>query len=337
MGLDEWYYYILTLGLSTVLELTAPCTKSDASVFILASQNGWANWTPPMFGGTRRNFLKEAASRVYEDKIACTYAENSNKDVQRALSKQRIQKHISELRQRKNSGERLNVVTMSQERPISEWEGVINNLTRPLPIPTSGNNLVSHIPSLHSANLSVSMTEPAPVRTPSPLPRPQSPPRRIVAQPLLPTPPPSTVPSTRDRSSLALSDTHPGFRQSRSGNIPEMPRLDEHPAFAHLRNMSEEVDHQSNPGSAPASSATNSQSHSQRSSPSLDSHSAFQQHPVQRMVQDFGPAENTVDRAVYRIVEMGFTPEQARQALRRTDLGDGLRVDRAVELLLREM
>lgn len=44
-----------------------------------------------------------------------------------------------------------------------------------------------------------------------------------------------------------------------------------------------------------------------------------------------------MDRAVYRIVDMGFTPEQARQALRRTDLGDGLRVDRAVELLLREL
>ncbi|KAL5393636.1 hypothetical protein PMIN02_005745 [Paraphaeosphaeria minitans] len=336
--LDEWYYYLLTLGLSTILELTAPCTKADASVFILASQNGWANWNPPMFGGTRRNFLKEAASRVYEDKIACTYAENSNKDVQRALSKQRIQKHISELRHRKNSGERLNIVRMSQERPMSEWDGVINNLTRPLPIPTSGNNLVSHIPSLHSANLSISAPELPRARAPPPLPRPQSLPRRIVAQPLLPTPPPSTVPSTRDRSSVALSDTHPASRQSRSGNIPEMPRLDEHPAFVnHMQRVSNEFDHKSSPISAPESSAANSHTHSQRSSPSLDSHSAFQQHPVQRMVQDLGPVENTVDRAVYRIVEMGFTPEQARQALRRTDLGDGLRVDRAVELLLREM
>jgi len=54
------------------------------------------------------------------------------------------------------------------------------------------------------------------------------------------------------------------------------------------------------------------------------------------MMHDDGCIENTVDRAIYRIVEMGFTPEQARQALRKTDLGDGLRVDRAVELLLRE-
>lgn len=288
-----------------------------------------------MFGGTRRNFLKEAASRVYEDKVASTYAENSNRDVQRALSKQRIQKHISELRHRKNSGERLDVVKMSQERPMSEWEGVINNLTRPLPNPhTPSNNLVSHIPSLHSGNSllkspAMVIPEHTQARTPSPLARPQTPPRRIVAQPLLPSPPPSTVPSTRDRSSLALSDTHPAFRRS---DVPEMPRLEEHPAFEHhMRNLSHNS-HASNP----PSSATHSASHSQRSSPSLDSHSAFQQHPLQRDIQDI-PVENTVDRAVYRIVEMGFTPEQARQALRKTDLGDGLRVDRAVELLLREL
>lgn len=304
-------------------------------MFILASQHGWANWQPLQFGGTRRNFLKEAASRVYEDKIACTYAENSNKDVQRALSKQRIQKHISELRHRKNSFERLDVARMSQERPVSEFEGVINNLTRPLPTPIPSSNIVSHIPSLHSRNLSVATSEAA--HTPLSPPRPQSPPRRIVAQPLLPSPPPSTVPSTRDRSSIALSDTHPALRQSRPGNIPEMPRLDEHPTFAnHMRNMSLESDPNRQPMSSP-SSATQSQSHSQRSSPSLGSQHAFQQHPAQRIAQNLGPVENSVDKAVHRIVEMGFTPEQARHALRRTDMGDGLRVDRAVELLLREM
>lgn len=290
-----------------------------------------------MIGGTRRNFLREAASRLYEEKIACTYAENSNKDIQRALSKQRIQKHISELRHKKSSGERLNVVLMSQERPMSEWEGVIDDLTRPLPIPTSGNNLVSHIPSLHSINLPISVPQPRSC-TPSPPARPETPPHRIVAQPLLPSPSPSTVPSIRDRSSIALSDTHPAFRQSRSGNIPEMPRLDEHPAFVnHMGQAGNEVDRRTSPVPVPAPSSVYSQSHSHRSSPSLDSHSAFQQHPVQRMVQDIGPVENTVDRAVYRIVDMGFTPEQAKQALRRTDLGDGRRVDRAVELLLREM
>jgi hypothetical protein len=48
-----------------------------------------------------------------------------------------------------------------------------------------------------------------------------------------------------------------------------------------------------------------------------------------------GLSENSVDRAVYRIMAMGFTAEQARQALRRTH-GNELRIDKAVELLLYE-
>ena len=49
-----------------------------------------------------------------------------------------------------------------------------------------------------------------------------------------------------------------------------------------------------------------------------------------------GVAEDTSDRAVRRIMDMGFTAIEAREALRRTDMGDGLRVDRAVDLLLRQ-
>nr|POE58987.1 hypothetical protein CFP56_24257 [Quercus suber] len=49
-----------------------------------------------------------------------------------------------------------------------------------------------------------------------------------------------------------------------------------------------------------------------------------------------GIAEDTSGLAVRKIVEMGFTPEQASEALRVTDMGDGLRVDRAVDLLIRQ-
>ena len=48
-----------------------------------------------------------------------------------------------------------------------------------------------------------------------------------------------------------------------------------------------------------------------------------------------GVAENTSDRAVKRIMDMGFSYAEAIEALRLTDMGDGLRVDRAVDLLLR--
>jgi hypothetical protein len=63
-------------------------------------------------------------------------------------------------------------------------------------------------------------------------------------------------------------------------------------------------------------------------------HPAFKQHPTQRDIYASAAYENTAEKAIYRIVDMGFTAEQAREALKMTDLGDGLRVDRAVELLL---
>lgn len=54
-------------------------------------------------------------------------------------------------------------------------------------------------------------------------------------------------------------------------------------------------------------------------------------------LQNFaGMAEDTSDWAVSKIVEMGFSVRQAREALRKTDMGDGLRLDRAVDLLLRQ-
>lgn len=59
-----------------------------------------------------------------------------------------------------------------------------------------------------------------------------------------------------------------------------------------------------------------------------------QQHPTQHTIFSSQAHENTAEKAIYRVVEMGFTAEQARDALRMTDLGDGLRVDRAVEMLL---
>lgn len=48
-----------------------------------------------------------------------------------------------------------------------------------------------------------------------------------------------------------------------------------------------------------------------------------------------GVADSTAECAVRKITEMGFTEAQAKHALKMTDMGDGLRVDRAVDMLLR--
>lgn len=49
-----------------------------------------------------------------------------------------------------------------------------------------------------------------------------------------------------------------------------------------------------------------------------------------------GVAHDTSERAIRKIMDMGFSASQAKEALRLTDMGDGLRVDRAVDLLLRQ-
>jgi hypothetical protein len=42
------------------------------------------------------------------------------------------------------------------------------------------------------------------------------------------------------------------------------------------------------------------------------------------------------EKAIFKIVEMGFTAKEAKAALKLTDTGVGLRVDRAIEYLLRQ-
>lgn len=346
--LDEWCYYLLTFGLSTVLDLAGPSYQTNGNPFKAAAQQGWTNWTPPVFGGSRRNFLKEAASRVYEDKIARTYATTSTRDIQRQLSKQRVEKHIIELRNLKTNGLQLPMIRMSQERPMSEWSTVIGSLNREPPV--ERNNIVSYVPTIRSAlaqDLASSVVELPTSRTPEPTRSRSSSPRRTTAQPLLPTPPPSTVPSSRDRNSIAMSmpsiEEHPAYRQQ-NHEIPAVPSLQDHPAFRHRNPVaaatyqySRHVNHKynnsdSNSNSHPCSHSRGSSGHSTASTER--SHPVFQQHATQHGIFASAAHENTAEKAIYRIVEMGFTPEQAREALRMTDLGDGLRVDRAVELLL---
>ncbi|KAF2848845.1 hypothetical protein T440DRAFT_148645 [Plenodomus tracheiphilus IPT5] len=334
--LDEWCNYLLTFGLSTVLDLSVLCQDQVNSAFTLAAQKGLVNWKPPVFGRSRRKFLSEATSRIYEDKIAHTYAKLSTREVQRQQSKLRIQRHISELRYRKNTGERGPMISMDEERPMSEWDTVISNLTRLPPTQSAANNIVTYIPSLRSANaskLSIPLAELATSRTPSPIPR-------LTAQPLLPSPPPSTVPSINNRYSIATSmppiDEHPAHR--RHNTVPTMPALTQHPFYRSRAPADIQIQpHPHHQSHHRQNSADSLYSHtSSKSNSSSSPHSAaFAQHPQQLHIYGSGSHENTADKAIYRIVEMGFTAEEAKEALRLTDAGDGLRVDGAVELLLR--
>lgn len=119
-------------------------------------------------------------------------------------------------------------------------------------------------------------------------------------------------------------EEHPAYRMQET--IPEVPSLSNHPFFRTAGVPPYCPQHHARQNS---DVSTNSQS----SGASAD-HPAYQQHQSQHNIYGSERHENTADKAIHRIVEMGFTPDQARDALRLTDRGDGLRVDRAVELLL---
>ena len=220
---------------------------------------------------------------------------------------------------------------------MSEWENVMSSLTRVHP-PLPENNLTSHIPSFRPTSaiaqeISTQIFElPAAQPTARALLPPlitHSPPRRTVAQPLLPTPSSSTISGARDRSSIATSAMpsiveHPVFLTQPSQQIP----FPDHPAFRAQRPNTARKETNISLGSRGSSGSERSASITQSHRP------VFQQHPAQADIFDSPAHENTADKAIYRIVEMGFTADQAREALRVTDAGDGLRVDRAVELLL---
>lgn len=62
--------------------------------------------------------------------------------------------------------------------------------------------------------------------------------------------------------------------------------------------------------------------------------SAIQFVPPSQQLYGSGEAYDTSTRAIGRLVDMGFLPSEVREALKVTDPGDGLRLDRAVEYLL---
>lgn len=65
--LEEWTYYVLTLGLSAVLYLSSVCPfESAAATLQRAREISLAGWELPEAGTSRSAFLKEAVSRAFE-------------------------------------------------------------------------------------------------------------------------------------------------------------------------------------------------------------------------------------------------------------------------------
>jgi len=137
---EEWTYHLLTLGPSTILDL-AGASSPTVSTFAQAHSRGWTSWQPPAFGASKSTFLKEAVSRVYEEKLTKRMSSQREAGQQShlgdtQLSRQRCASHAAEIRARRLSPDYAEL-PISDERPLSKYPEVVKRLeAKPKP-PTS--------------------------------------------------------------------------------------------------------------------------------------------------------------------------------------------------------
>ncbi|KAG9852008.1 hypothetical protein KCU68_g3832, partial [Aureobasidium melanogenum] len=227
---EEWVAYILSLGPSVVLELTRFDDTSAGLDF--AQLNDWTDWTPPQSGMTRRRFLREPVSQLYEERLLASTAGTQTKDVTKTL-----------LRKRQTVEMNLAYRQMSLRRKVGQQPCALSRRDSAL------------APEVHK--------------------------RPITKR--------SSTPSSPRSASTDIADgrkVQPGSWSPRKVSPVIEDRVD---TFNRLSMLSFE-----------------------------------------------GLAEDTSALAIGKIMDIGFSNAQAREALRITDMGSGLRVDRAVDWLLRQ-
>ncbi|KAI9835100.1 MAG: hypothetical protein M1838_005377 [Thelocarpon superellum] len=161
--IEEWVSYLLTLGPAVVLELATPSEQPGASGFTLAAENGWTKWEAPKDKRSRATFLKDAVTRVYEEKMSAlripershsrtlsASAPGSARHVpgkfnQKSADRQRRLAYAADVRALRQSPE-ISQVPMAEERPMSTWSDIFRKLD-PTPTPAS----VPAIPVLPSS------------------------------------------------------------------------------------------------------------------------------------------------------------------------------------------
>lgn len=337
--LEEWSHYVLGLGLSVISDLAAKEPNPEATVFETAQHMGWTDWSVLKSGASRRTFLDEAVKRaslnlIAEAEKSVSPVQRANTEAQKKDRRSRGQSLANELKQAKRNANLKNV-PYSQERPMSLWlhfqeqdgaqlpELVEDAISPSSALPRATIDFGSDsLPQFEGLATSPDVLTPPLYRSP-PVHQHQTggtfslfPPQTSPQHPALASPPTSSAYSPtgfgNQAASSSLSSTSTsGGRSSSStgassftsrGGSPVHERNSGshgvHPAFRNAAAVRESVDEYNGLPSAA---------------------------PVQ---------ENSVDCFVFRIVEMGFTAEDARHALRKTDDGKCLSVDRAVEWLL---
>ncbi|KAI9725750.1 MAG: hypothetical protein M1828_002633 [Chrysothrix sp. TS-e1954] len=115
--LEEWLNHLVTLGLTTILDIAnATDDATPNSFFSTASDMGWNKWTAPSAGLSRASFLRDAVSHVYEEKIASFRPAPSTEAKEEA--KERTARFAAELKEMKRTA--TGSTTDKQPR-LSSW------------------------------------------------------------------------------------------------------------------------------------------------------------------------------------------------------------------------
>lgn len=141
LPIEEWTYHLLTLGPPTVLDVTSP-TSPTAANFAHARSRGYTTWAPPTV--SRATFLKEAVSRVYQERMTerhptspIPFPKEKATDPSSPTSKQpiddsvaarwRCARHAAEIRAKRNDPS-FKALPPSEDRPMSEFPAVLEKL-----------------------------------------------------------------------------------------------------------------------------------------------------------------------------------------------------------------
>ncbi|KAL9105026.1 MAG: hypothetical protein Q9163_000123 [Psora crenata] len=145
--LEEWTYHLLTLAPPTILDVTSPTTPT-AATFAHARSRGYTTWSPPPI--SRATFLKEAVSRVYQERIALVHPNSAPCSPQKAvatidpaspmqlqqespdqvvLARRRCAKHAAEIKA-KRSEPSFKTLPASEDRPMSNYPDVVGKLDK---------------------------------------------------------------------------------------------------------------------------------------------------------------------------------------------------------------
>ena len=162
--LEEWTHHLLTLAPPAVLDVTSP-TSPSAATFAHARSRGYTTWTPPSV--SRATFLKEAVSRVYQERITVRHSPPLNDSPQpdsptlaadpssplppvandTVAARWRVARHAAEIRAKRNDPS-FNLVPTSEDRPMSEFPNVIEKLdANPPPVPALPSSIHTRTPS----------------------------------------------------------------------------------------------------------------------------------------------------------------------------------------------